>query len=113
MDERLTDPTEARLTLDDRVRVLRSMSYRRLRALADGPPPKWSLLGGRIQIDGSDRELEEFRARSGRLYQLETFAVLEEGRNVHVFVSLLEERKASRTLDADFIIAPDGSFVEE
>lgn len=99
--------------LDDRVRWLRSLPYSELRALAEGSRPRWSLFGGRIQIGGSSPEPEEFRAPSGRLYQFETFAVLEDRRNVHVFVSLLEERIASRTLDTDFIAGPDGRFVGE
>jgi hypothetical protein len=100
----LTDPDEARRMLDEQVARLQALPYAELRTLAE-EPPRWSFLGGRIQIGSQAPEPEERVAPSGRLYQFEMFAVVEGGDTVHVFVSLLEECRPYRTLDTDFIVA--------
>jgi hypothetical protein len=98
--EPLTDEREARRVLGAKVEQLRSLAYDELRRLKDSD--NW-------------RVAEDIDGPSGRSYQLETEVSWDDEaqRHLRVHVTLYEEGFASRRLTDDFIMAPDGTFVDE
>jgi hypothetical protein len=77
---------------------------------------KRSWFGGRFElIEGDVGELSEAVGPSGALYHLNTEAWWDAGNggDIRVVVELQEDAEPGAELITDFIIAPDGSFVDE
>jgi hypothetical protein len=94
------DKTEARELQADKIAVLRQMPYLELHAWAES---------GKV-------ETESVRGSSGREYQLEIEAFWDGPRGGHVRVMVNIDDggwRAFMPLTDDFIMAPDGSYVDE
>ena len=102
--EPLSDEPEARAVLDAKIGELRAGGYERLRSMRK-----------RGFVVSGPSELVAVRGESEALYQLEidVFWDDKKGGDLRVIVTLFEDCLASRTMSDDFIIAPDGSSVDE
>jgi hypothetical protein len=109
--EPLKNEVEGRGVLAQKVAELRGLGYEGLRARMS---PGRSLFGGRVEFGGGATGFDEVQGPSGALYQLEHI-IAWDGRtrgDIRVIVYLFED-SATRTLSEDFIIASDGSFIDE
>jgi hypothetical protein len=102
--EPLSDEPEARAVLDAKISELRARGYEHLRSVSK-----------RGFVVSGPSELVEVRGESGALYQLETDVFWDDktAGDLRVMVALFEDCLASRTMSDDFIIAADGSSIEE
>ncbi len=106
------DRLEARGVVDRKVRQLRQLGYGELRRHVAEPTRR--LLGGLIEVRDDSREQEYF-ARSGERYELETEVDWDddEGGDLRVSVALWQLGRGRPIAQDNFIVAPDGSFVGE
>lgn len=102
--EPLSDESEARAILEVKIEELRARGYERLGSMSK-----------RGFVVSGPSELVEVRGESGVPYQLETDVFWDDkkGGDLRVIVTLFEDCLANRTMSDDFIIAPDGSSIEE
>jgi len=108
------DKAEARRALADEVGRLRGLSYAELSGRIPAHPRR--VLGIIPVLEEPQVETREVTAESGTTYQLES-QVLWDGKaggDIRVLVAADDGGASARKpVTADFILAPDGSFVDE
>jgi hypothetical protein len=62
------------------------------------------LLTRRPRVVPADPEMTEVRDSSGVVHQIEVWAAIEHGANLHVFVTVYPDRRADLALSEDFIL---------
>jgi hypothetical protein len=115
VSRQLRNEAEAREVLEDYEASWRERGYGDLRRLVDGVTK--SYFGGLLQIRvGKVVDPAEATGPSGERYHLQADVFWDSGaadEDLRVWIELKEAAEPHGKLTTDFIMAPDGSFVDE